>query len=245
MRSAWPAVAAAMVSGSSRPTCAPVVRSASWLSRASDSGWRSWPSASRKATEKAALEDRPAPTGSVLRHPDAATAGRWVEAQEPGRQGGLGRNRGGVAQGDLHRLVGELVRVDPDQETAGPGREGDLGGEVDGHGEGQPSVVVGVVADDGHASRGAGRRHLPSLAQAGRLDRRRRLGSRSCGDRPQRTAERDQDRRAGGDRAGALHLHDAGRRRRPGAATGAGRTRRRSSEARRRGRRVRRRTGTC
>ena len=158
-------------------------------------------------------------------HPDAAAAGRSVEPQEPGRQGGLGRNRGGVTRGDLHRLVGELVRVDPDQEAAGPGREGDLGREVDGHGEGEPSVVVRVVADDGHSSRGAGRRHLPSLAQAGRLDRRRRLGSRSCGDRPQRTVEWDQDRRAGGDRAGALHLHDARRRRRPGPAPRACRAR--------------------
>ena len=184
----------------------------------------SWPSASRSATEKAALEDRPAPTGRVLvtrTVPPARRSAGAAGARPPGRPRG---NRGGVvAQGDLQRPAGELVRVDPDQEAAGLRREGDLGGQVDGHRQREAAVVVGVVADDGHSSGGTGRRHHPSLAQAGRLDRRGRLGSRSCDDRPQWTAERDQDHRAGRDRAGALHLHDAGRRRGAGPAPRAGR----------------------
>ena len=183
---------------------------------------RSWPSASRSATEKAALEDSPAPTGRVLVTRTVPPAGRWVEPEEPGRQGGLGGTGAALAQGDLERPAGELVRVDADEEAARLGREGDLGGQVDGHGQREPAVVVGVVADDGDSSGGAGGRHRPSLAQGGRLDRRGTLGSRSCDGRPQWTAERDQDHRAGRHRAGALHLHDAGRRRRPGPAPRAG-----------------------
>ena len=59
-------------------------------SRASASGSASWPSASRSATEKAALEERPAPTGSVLVTRTAPPLGGWLQPQEPGRQGGLG-----------------------------------------------------------------------------------------------------------------------------------------------------------
>ncbi len=111
-------------SGSSRPTWAPAARSASWQSRASASASGSWPRASSSATEKAALEDRPAPTGSVLVTRTVPPDARSLQPQESGRQGGLGGNRGGVTQGDLQRLAGELVRVDPDQEAAGLGREG-------------------------------------------------------------------------------------------------------------------------
>ena len=91
-----------------------------------------------------------------------------LRPQEPGRQGGLGAHRGGIAQHDLDGSLRELVRVDPEEEAAGFGREVDLRGQVDGHGERAAGVVVGVVADDGHSSRGAGGRHVPSLAQVGR-----------------------------------------------------------------------------
>ena len=64
--SAWSAVAPAMASGSSRPTCAPVARSASCSVRARARGSGSCPRASSSATEKAALDERPAPTGTVL-----------------------------------------------------------------------------------------------------------------------------------------------------------------------------------
>ena len=101
------------------------------------------------------------------RHPDRPTA-RWrSQPQESGRQGGLGGNRGGVTQHDLDGLPGELVRVDADQEAAGLRREGDLGGQVDGHRQREAAVVVGVVADDGDSSGGAGGGHAPSLAQDG------------------------------------------------------------------------------
>ena len=222
MCSPCPAAAPAMASGSSRPTCAPALRSASWQARASARGSGSWPRASSIATEKAALEDRPAPTGSVLVTRAAPPLGGGWARRSAGRQGGFGRNRGGVAQGDLERPAGELVRVDPDEEAARFRREADLGGQVDGHGQREPAVVVGVVADEGDSSGGAGGGHAPAWRRTDRLDRRGRRGSRSCDGRPQWTAERDQDHRAGGHRSGALHLHDAGRRRRAGAAPGAG-----------------------
>ena len=167
MRSACPAVAPAMANGSSRPTWAPALRSASWQSRASASGSGSCPRASSNATEKAALDDRPAPTGMVLVDADRPAAGRRLQPEEPGRQGGVGADRGGVAQHDLDRLPGELVRVDPEQETARLGREGHLGGQLDGHGQREARVVVGVVADDGDSSWGAGGGHGPQLG-AGR-----------------------------------------------------------------------------
>ena len=122
-------------------------------------------------------------------------ARRWVlGAQEPGRQGGLGAHRFGVAQHDLEGGLRELVRVDPEEEAAGLGREVDLRGQLYGHGERTPGVVIGVVADDGHSARGAGGRHVPSLAQGrGGLDHRGHNGSASCDGRPHWTAERDQD----------------------------------------------------
>ena len=86
-----------------------------------------------------------------------------LQPQEPGRQGGLGRHRRGVTQHDLDGSTGELVRVDPDEEAARLRREGDLGGQLDGHGQREPGVVVGVVADDGHSSRGARGWHSPQL----------------------------------------------------------------------------------
>ena len=67
-----------------------------------------------------------------------------------------------------------------DEEAARLGGEGDLGGQVDGHGEGEALVVVGVVADERDASGGAGGAaawrhaggpgggHGPSLTPAGR-----------------------------------------------------------------------------
>ena len=84
--------------------------------------------------------------------PDAAARGWRLEPEQAGRQEGLGGHRRGGAQCDLERLVRELVGVDPDEEAARLGREGDLGGQVDGHGQREPAVVVGVVADDGDAS---------------------------------------------------------------------------------------------
>ena len=163
---AWPERAAAIVSGSSRPTWAPAPRSASWQSRASVSGSGSWPRARSSATEKAALEDRPAPTGSVLvtRTVPPEGGGRCSRRSPAAR-----RASGGTGAASPRAISsgwsGELVRVDPDEEAAGLGREGDLGGEVDGHRQREAAVVVGVVADDGDSSGGAGRGHLPSLAQ--------------------------------------------------------------------------------
>ena len=55
-----------MANGSSRPTWDPAADSAFWLSWARDGGSSGRPSASSRAIEKAALEERPAPTGSVL-----------------------------------------------------------------------------------------------------------------------------------------------------------------------------------
>ena len=81
----------------------------------------------------------------------AAGRGR-LQSQEAGRQERVRRDRGGVTQKDLEGLVRELVRVDADEEAVGPGREGDVGGQVDGHGQRDAVVVVGVVADDGDAS---------------------------------------------------------------------------------------------
>ena len=107
-------------------------RSASWQARARARGSGSWPRASSNATENAALDDRPAPTGSVLVTRAAPPLGE-VGAEQPGRQGGFGRNRGGVAQGDLERPPGELVRVDPEEKAAGVRRVVDLRGQVDSH----------------------------------------------------------------------------------------------------------------
>ncbi len=64
--SACPSSAPAIASGSSSPTWAPALRSASWHVVASAIGSSWCPSASSSATENAALDDSPAPTGSVL-----------------------------------------------------------------------------------------------------------------------------------------------------------------------------------
>ena len=101
------------------------------------------------------------------RHPGDPAARRGLRAQEPGRQGRLGAHRGGVAQHDLDGSLRKLVRVDPDQEAARLGREVDLRGQLDGHRQREPAVVVGVVADDGHSSGGAGGRHAPQLGTGG------------------------------------------------------------------------------
>jgi hypothetical protein len=55
-----------MASGSRSPTWEPARRSASWHVVASAIGSSWCPSVSNSATEKAALDDSPAPTGSVL-----------------------------------------------------------------------------------------------------------------------------------------------------------------------------------
>ena len=167
MCSACPSLAPAMASGSSSPTCAP----ASALRLLAGAGERervgSWPSASSSATEKAALDDRPAPTGSVLVTRTAPPDGRRLQPEEPGpARRALRRPPAAVppVKGDLERLVGELVRVDADEEAARLRGEGDLGGQVDGHRQREAAVVVGVVADDGDSSGCAGRGHVPSLS---------------------------------------------------------------------------------
>ena len=80
-----------MASGSSSPTCAPARRSASWQARASARGSGSWPRASSSATEKAALEDRPAPTGSVLVTRAAPPlGGGWARSRPAARAASAG-----------------------------------------------------------------------------------------------------------------------------------------------------------
>ena len=189
---------------------------------------------------------QPGADGERAGDPEGAAGGGWLEPEESGRQEGLVGNRGGAAQGDLERRAGNWSESTPTRKLPGLAREGDLGGEADGHGQREPAVVVGVVADDGDASGGAGGGHAPQL-DAGRhgLDRRGRLGSRSCDGRAQWTAEWGQDHRAGGHRAGALHLHDAGRRRGRRCCGSSAPRRVRSSAAPRRAPQRPRRTGTC
>ena len=90
-----------------------------------------------------------------------------MEPEESGRQEGLVGSRCGAAQGNLEGLIGKLVRVEADEEAVRLRGEGDLGGEADGHGKGEATVVVGVVADDGDASGSTGSGHDPQLV-AGR-----------------------------------------------------------------------------
>ena len=86
MCSVWPCCAPAMASGSRRPTWEPASRSASWQVRASASGSSLWPSASNRATENAALDDRPAPTGSELVTRMAPPElGRWTRRSAEAR----------------------------------------------------------------------------------------------------------------------------------------------------------------
>ena len=178
---ACPAVAPAMTRGSSRPTWAPALRSASWQSRARASGSASCPSASRSGHREGGARGQAGTDGDGAGDPGRAAARRRLQPEESGRQGSLGGDRRGVAQHDLDGPTGELVRVDPDEEAARLGREGDLGGQLNGHGQREAGVVVGVVADDGHSSGGAGGWHAPQLgAGRGRLDHRGRRGSRSC-----------------------------------------------------------------
>ncbi len=105
------------------------------------------------------------PHGQGAAHGDGAPRRRRCHAEEAGRQGRFGRDPGGVAQGDLEWVVRELVRSDPHEEASVPGREGDLGGELDRHRERQAAVVVGVITDDDDASGGSGSGHTPSLAR--------------------------------------------------------------------------------
>ncbi len=109
--------------------------------------------------------------GAGDRDRTAAAVGWGAEPQEGGRQEGVRRQGGGerpggaaeIGQGDLERRVGELVGLDADEEAARFRREADLGGQVDGHGEGEAPVVVGVVADDGDAAGGTGGGHEVQL----------------------------------------------------------------------------------
>ncbi len=187
----------------------PAAPSALWHSLASARGSAGRPRASRTATEKAALDERPAPTGIVLVTRSAPPDGGWARAMRAAASTACGGGRGGVAQRDLPRL-GVLVAGHADQEAARLGGEGGLGGQVDGHGEREALVVVGVVADQGDPSGRAGDEHRASLTPM------RPLGSRSChgADIEKRTAQRYQDHRAGGDRAlpltPAMMLADAG-----------------------------------
>ena len=69
-----------MAKGSSSPTGEPAAPSALWHSLASSSASPARPSASRTATENAALDDRPAPTGMVLVTRRAPPEGGWAAA---------------------------------------------------------------------------------------------------------------------------------------------------------------------
>ena len=101
--------------------------------------------------------------------PDRPAGRRRAQAKDALRQERLRRHRDGrLAERDLERLVRELVGVHADEKAARPGREGDLGLQLNGHRQRQPAVVVGVVADDGDSSGRTGRGHAPSLTQGGR-----------------------------------------------------------------------------
>ena len=158
---ASPSRAPAIARGSSRPTCTPAARSASWHSRARASGSRApggsrspgvegseraWPTARRKATEKAALEESPAPTGRVLVTEMVPPAGRWVRvgggrpprgpraAMARSSPGGWLRRIERELEWDLDVPRREVVGVEADQEAARLGAERDLGGHAHGHG---------------------------------------------------------------------------------------------------------------
>ena len=170
MKRAWPACAPRMASGSSRPTRDPAgLLGALADARPVSSGSRSRPSASRRATEKAALDERPAPMGMVLVTFMAPPDGRLGQGDEGRRQCGLRAGRGrGAAQGRISQGSGNWSLVDADQEAARPGGEAGLGGQVDGHGQREALVVVGVVTDQGDPSGCTSDPHCPSLTATGR-----------------------------------------------------------------------------
>ena len=176
MCSAWPSLAPAMASGSSSPTCAPA-HPLGLLAGAGE-GERVGVVAEREQDGHRERGARGQTGADGERAGDAhrATRGGRVEPEESGRQEGLVGNRRGAAQGNLEGLTGELVRVEADEEAARFRGEGDLGGEADGHGKGEAAVVVGVVADDGDASGGAGSGHDPQLV-AGRTGLTATVGS--------------------------------------------------------------------
>ncbi len=141
---------------------------ASWQVRASASGSASWPSGEAGARREGGARGQARPDRDGAGHPGVPPLGGGCRRRSPAARSGHAGGTGAVLpNGDLEGLVGELVRVDADEEAAGPRREGDLGGQVDGHGQRQAAVVVGVVADDGHSSGGAGGGHDPSLTQSG------------------------------------------------------------------------------
>ena len=161
-----PGVGAEDGQGSSSPTREPAASSALWQEVASSS--RSWssPRASRKATEKAALDERPAPTGMVLVTFTAPPEGGRASARRAAARTAWGGEGAVLPRGNLPRL-GVLVAGHPDQEAAQLGGEAGLGGQVDGHGEREALVVVGVVADEGDPSRSTSDEHCASLTPAG------------------------------------------------------------------------------
>ena len=79
-----------MASGSSRPTCDPALRSASWQVRASASGSVSWPSGEEERDGEGRARGQARPDRDGAGDPDGAAARRRLQAEEPGRQEGLG-----------------------------------------------------------------------------------------------------------------------------------------------------------
>ena len=155
MSRAWPSTADAMHSWSMMPVGTPVARcSARCASRARSSGEPRCPNAIAAATSRAALDDRPAPTGMVV-----DTVPRMpVVAREFGCDRGdvpppSWRDDGGIAvDGELERGRIELARrreLDP-----APTLDVlDLGPPIDRHRKDESTGVVGVVPDQVHAPR--------------------------------------------------------------------------------------------
>ena len=236
-----------MASGSSSPTCAPALRSASWQVRRGRSGSAVMAEREQRAPRRTRrCEERPAPTGSVLVTRTSPPAGRRVAA------GGVqaaktasSASRCGAAHGNLEaadRGTGRESR--PTRKLSGFGVKVTSVARLDGHGQGEAAVVVGVVADDGDAAGARAVGTTPSLSprRAG-LTATGGPGHASCDGRAQWTAEGIKIIELAGIGPAPVHLHDAGRRRSRGAAPRAGRAG--CGRARRRGaRRARRRTGT-
>ena len=259
IRTAWPTRPPMLTIGSMSPTSTPTAASARWQSVAMSVAEPSTPSARAKATPKAALDEahadrhrardtsgppraaRPGPPPPPPTSPTRARSGprRGLEGEVDG-----GDRRGRARVGD--DLDGVVIALN----------EGDLGGQVDGHGEGQPAVVVGMATDQVHSSGCTGHDRTPRWALAGRVwfshgrtehsttvarvappDARRfdrgtpkrqhpahaksperppRRVARAPRSEPadERAAGRGEGSRVGRDRPVALHLHDAGRRRR-------------------------------
>ena len=163
MRSARPGLEQSEASWSSSPVWAPAQSfSTREQSRASASlSGGSAPatshSARQSATQTAADEDRPAPRGRSLaivrRQPRSSIPSRASSAAAP--RTSAAPALGGLSLGAKVEAVGlaEVARVRLDR-AARRGLRGHRDAALDGEGEAQPVVVVGVLADHVHAPRG-------------------------------------------------------------------------------------------